>query len=45
MRINRIIWYHKFVEKIWDKHRIEVHEALRRHCETTDECAVFGEGT
>lgn len=34
MRINRIIWYRKFVEKIWDKHRIEVHEAeeaLRNH--------------
>jgi uncharacterized DUF497 family protein len=27
MRINRIIWYRKFVEKLWDKHRVEVHEA------------------
>jgi len=27
MRIDRIIWYHKFVEKLWDKHRVEVHEA------------------
>jgi hypothetical protein len=21
MRINRIIWYRRFVEKLWDKHR------------------------
>ena len=27
MRINRIIWYRRFVEKLWDKHRVEVHEA------------------
>lgn len=27
MKISRIIWYHKFVEKLWDKHRVEVHEA------------------
>jgi uncharacterized DUF497 family protein len=27
MRINRIIWYHRFVEKLWDTHRVEVHEA------------------
>jgi len=27
MRFNRIIWYRKFVEKLWDKHRVEVHEA------------------
>jgi hypothetical protein len=27
MRINHIIWYRKFAEKLWDKHRVEVHEA------------------
>jgi uncharacterized DUF497 family protein len=27
MKINHIIWYRKFVEKLWDKHRVEVHEA------------------
>ena len=27
MQINRIIWYRRFVEKLWDKHRVEVHEA------------------
>jgi uncharacterized DUF497 family protein len=27
MRIDRIIWYRKFVEKFWDRHRVEVHEA------------------
>jgi hypothetical protein len=27
MKINRIIWYRKFVEKLWDKHRVEIHEA------------------
>ena len=26
MRINRIIWYSKFVDKLWDKHQVEVHE-------------------
>lgn len=34
MRINRIIWYREFVEKLWDKHRVEAHEAeeaLRNH--------------
>ena len=27
MKINRIIWYRKFVEKLWDKHRVETREA------------------
>ena len=27
MRVNRIIWYRNFVEKLWDKHHVEVHEA------------------
>ncbi|MBN1659697.1 MAG: BrnT family toxin [Anaerolineae bacterium] len=27
MRINRIIWYDKLVEKLWDKHHVEVSEA------------------
>jgi uncharacterized DUF497 family protein len=27
MRINRIIWHRKLVDKLWDKHRVEVHEA------------------
>lgn len=27
MKVNRIIWYRKFVEKLWDKHRVEVREA------------------
>jgi uncharacterized DUF497 family protein len=27
MRINRIMWYRKFVGKLWDRHRVEVHEA------------------
>jgi uncharacterized DUF497 family protein len=27
MKINRIIWYRRFVEKLWHKHRVEVHEA------------------
>ncbi len=26
MRINHIIWYQKFVNKLWDKHRVEVAE-------------------
>jgi uncharacterized DUF497 family protein len=26
MRINRIIWYSKFVDKLWDKHQVEVRE-------------------
>ena len=27
MKINRIIWYRKFVEKLWDKHGVETPEA------------------
>ena len=27
MKINRIIWYRRFAEKLWDKHHVEVHEA------------------
>jgi uncharacterized DUF497 family protein len=27
MRINRIVWYGKFVDKLWEKHRVDVHEA------------------
>ena len=27
MRINRVIWYGKFVDKLWDKHRVDVREA------------------
>jgi hypothetical protein len=27
MKINRIIWYRKFVDKLWDKHHVDVHEA------------------
>ena len=27
MRITRIIWYRRFAEKLWEKHRVEVHEA------------------
>jgi len=26
MRVDRIIWYHKFVEKLREKHGVEVHE-------------------
>ena len=27
MKINRIIWYQKFVDKIWNKHHVTVDEA------------------
>ncbi len=27
MKINHIIWYGKFVDKLWDKHHVDVHEA------------------
>lgn len=27
MKINHIIWYREFVDKLWDKHRVEVLEA------------------
>ena len=27
MRINRVTWYRKLAEKLWEKHRVEVHEA------------------
>jgi len=27
MKINRIVWYGKFVDKLWDKHHVDVHEA------------------
>ncbi|MEJ2658092.1 MAG: hypothetical protein P8012_13015 [Desulfobacterales bacterium] len=30
MRINRVIWYSKFVDKLWDKHQVEVHEVEDR---------------
>lgn len=27
MRINQVIWYQEFVEKLWIKHRVEIEEA------------------
>ncbi len=27
MRIQRILWYRQFVEKLWDKHHVETDEA------------------
>ena len=27
MRINRIVWYGNFVDKLWEKHQVDVHEA------------------
>lgn len=27
MRIDRIIWYHQVVEKLWEKHGVDLHEA------------------
>jgi len=27
MRINRIVWYGKFVDKLWEKHQVDVHGA------------------
>jgi hypothetical protein len=27
MRINRIIWFSRFVDELWEKHRVDVHEA------------------
>jgi len=27
MRIKRIVWYGQFVDKLWEKHQVDVHEA------------------
>jgi len=35
MRIDHIIWYRKFVEKLWDKH-VSKCMRLKRHYTITD---------
>ncbi len=27
MRIQQVLWYQQFVEKLWDKHHVEIEEA------------------
>jgi uncharacterized DUF497 family protein len=27
MRIKRVIWYGRFIDKLWEKHQVDVHEA------------------